>query len=422
MKRIIAMLLAAMLLLAGCAVPRQTDREGSGELTIAVASDLHYLAPALTDNGPLFQKVVANGDGKLMLDIETITEAFVEQMIDERPDLLILSGDLCFNGERLSHEELARKLGRIEQAGVQVLVMPGNHDLYASRALRYEGEGYEPVDSVDAEQFRTIYADFGYGEALSVDEASGSYVYAPDGGRRILMLDTNSLHSNSFPEESFTWLEKQLKQAKKAGAQVISVSHQNLLIHNGLFAFGYQIMNAEKLRELLVRYGVSLHLSGHMHIQHALTDGLTEILTSPLSMTPCRYAALRWSGGTLDYEARSVDVAAWAARQGLSDEKLLHFDEYAREFFRKTAYDKTFARCLAAGFTDEQAERMAAGFADANLSYFTGAGPDRDRLTAELAYWTEHAGEGMETAYLRGILEDDAPDPLKIVIGAGKSG
>ena len=50
MKKIIALLLAAMLL-TGCAVPRQTDRGESGELTIAAASDLHYLAPALTDKG-----------------------------------------------------------------------------------------------------------------------------------------------------------------------------------------------------------------------------------------------------------------------------------------------------------------------------------------------------------------------------------
>ena len=420
MRKIAAALLCLVLLAAsGCAAASVQQAEHEA-LTIAVASDLHYLSPSLTDNGVLFQAVVSGGDGKLMLDVEAVTEAFAEQMIGERPDLLILCGDLSFNGERQSHLDLAAKLKRIEEAGVRVLVLPGNHDLNGA-AARFEGESCEPVDGVDAAAFREIYADFGYREALSVDELSGSYVFAPCSGLRILMLDTNSYAEDLFPEESLSWLEKQMKQARREGAELIAVSHQNLLVHNGLFLFGYQILNAERLETLLYGYGVRLNLSGHMHIQHAAKNKLTEVLTSPLPMPPCRCALVRWERGSLVYEARSVDVTAWAASRGLTDEKYRDFEAYSRDFFRRTAYDKALGRCLASGMERGTAERIAACFADTNLAYFTGEPLDRDRLRDEIAFMEAQAAD-FSSVYLRSILEDEAPDPLTVVIREGESG
>ena len=44
-----------------------------------------------------------------MNSIAEITDAFIEEVINRQPDRLILSGDLTFNGEEKSHEELAMK-------------------------------------------------------------------------------------------------------------------------------------------------------------------------------------------------------------------------------------------------------------------------------------------------------------------------
>lgn len=73
---------------------------------LAIASDLHYLSPELTDHGPYFQRVIENADGKAMQYCEEVTDAFMEQIIALSPDALILSGDLTFNGARQSHEAL----------------------------------------------------------------------------------------------------------------------------------------------------------------------------------------------------------------------------------------------------------------------------------------------------------------------------
>lgn len=104
-----------------------------------IISDIHLLSPALTDGGSLFTRTVENGDGKMVGDSAEIVDALVGKAVEEKPDALIVSGDLTFNGERESLEFLAGRLDRIQEAGVSVLVIPGNHDIENPYAYRYEG-------------------------------------------------------------------------------------------------------------------------------------------------------------------------------------------------------------------------------------------------------------------------------------------
>lgn len=423
----LAALLAALILLCLAAAsvlrPQAPKRDLRAEpLRIAVASDLHYLSKDLTDNGPFFRAVVKKGDGKLMLDVEAITEAFVGQMIDEAPDLLILSGDLSFNGAYQSHADLAEKLRRIEASGIPVLVIPGNHDLLNSSAARFEGEGFERVRGTTPEDFAELYASFGPDEALAFDENSGSYAVEPCRGLRIILLDTNSAAANTLPKESLSWLEKQLKEARRSGARVITVSHQNLLTHNGRFTYGYVINNAGEIGSLLTRYGVMANLSGHMHIQHFLRDGFPELLTSALSVSPCRYGLLTYEGDALRYEARSVDVSAWAQKQGLTDEKYLDFAAYARDSFYAHFARQILEDASLQELPAEDLERLARCFAETNLAYFAGGELDRRWLADEITFWEETAGEDFHTSYLRSILTDEAPSSTECVLWEKESG
>ena len=168
------MLLAASFLFPGQKQAQAQDRSFV-PLTLAAATDLHYIAPELTDGGECFTRLVENADGKAMAYCEEITDAFVSQVTGEKPDALILTGDLTFNGAKASHEALAAKLSFIENAGIPVLVIPGNHDLNSTMAASFQGRSYTLVDSVDAGQFAEIYGDFGYREALARDKASLSY-------------------------------------------------------------------------------------------------------------------------------------------------------------------------------------------------------------------------------------------------------
>ena len=155
---------------------RDTDYGPLEPVTLFIATDLHYLSPELTDHGPYFRELIANGDGKAMEYCEEITDTFLGEVIAQKPDALILSGDLTFNGAKLSHAALAEKLLSVEEAGIPVLVLPGNHDLENPMAASFQGTGYTLVESICAEQFDKLYQDFGLGEAIATDTASLSYV------------------------------------------------------------------------------------------------------------------------------------------------------------------------------------------------------------------------------------------------------
>ena len=57
-------------------------------------------------------------------------------------------------------------------------------------ARRYTADGTEKVESITADEFRDIYADFGYVAADSRDPASLSYLYKIDSANWLLLLDS----------------------------------------------------------------------------------------------------------------------------------------------------------------------------------------------------------------------------------------
>lgn len=340
-------------------------------LTLIVATDLHYLAPELTDHGPFFEQLISHSDGKTMAYSEELVEAFVAQVIERQPDALILSGDLTFNGERASHEALARKLARVTAAGIPVLVISGNHDLNSRSAVRFAGEGYERVDGVTAADFSALYGAFGYDAALSRDRASLSYIAEPVQGLRMLMVDVNGVSSQGKVEaRTLAWVEEQLAQAKRDGCRVVAVSHQNLIDHSSMISAGFTIANAGAL---LARYAdapVLCNLSGHIHMQHMgrSGSGLWDIATSSLAVSPNQYGVLTLTEGGLTYRTEALDVSAWAAAQGLDDPNLLDFAAYSAAFFRSTAREQA----LAAVSQDDTPEQLADYFAALNAAYFAG--------------------------------------------------
>lgn len=339
--------------------------------TLITATDLHYLAPSLTDHGAFFNQLIENSDGKTMAYSDELMDAFVDQVISRKPDALILSGDLTFNGEYASHEALVQKLNRIDAAGIPVFVLPGNHDLNNRSAVRFEGDAYEHVSSVTGEEFAALYHAHGYDRALAKDDRSLSYVAALSDRLWLLMIDVNAVtQPGSVPSETLAWIADQLEQAKRSGCRVIAVSHQNLLNHSSLISTGFTIDNAEALLALETEWPVLCHLSGHIHMQHMAKalPGLCDIATSSLAVSPNQYGVLMLSSDKAAYRTESVDVSSWAAAQGLDDPQLLHFSDYASQFFRTTC----IRQALQSIQKDDAPEQLADFFAEINAAYFAG--------------------------------------------------
>lgn len=171
------------------------------------------------------------------------------------------------------------------------------------------------------------------------DERSLSYVAALSDRLWLLMIDVNAVtQPGSVPSETLAWTPTSLSRPSGAAAGLIAVSHQNLLNHSSLISTGFTIDNAEALLALETEWPVLCHLSGHIHMQHMAksASGLCDIATSSLAVSPNQYGVLTLSSDKAAYRTEPVDVSSWAAAQGLDDPQLLHFSDYASQFFRTT--------------------------------------------------------------------------------------
>lgn len=404
--------------------PEPQISEHAWEKKAIIGTDIHYLSRDLTDGGSRFQYMVEHGDGKVVTYVEQITDAFLEEVIREKPDMLILSGDLTLDGEKKSHEELAEKLYQVEDAGIPVLVIPGNHDINNRHAAQYQGEDRFPAEFTTPEEFREIYRDFGYDEALSEDETTLSYVYEVDEYNRLLMLDTcqykqKALVGGAILTETYEWIEMELESAWDNGMNVIPVAHHNLLDESEIYVQDCTIEHGEQLVTILEDWGVPLFLSGHLHVQHTKRSdedrGIWEMVTSSLSTPACQYGNLIYrDDGSFSYWTQSVDVEDWAKRHNRTEKELLEFDKFKEPFLRRVFYNQSYDSLQTiSGLTREQLDRMSELYSELNYHYYQGTAYQIREKTLQNPDYQLWLGDGSFTVltdYVQYIISDAKRD------------
>lgn len=371
------------------------EAEERGPLKLVFASDMHLLGASLHDEGKAFQEKIRRDDGKVIPFGREIVEAFLAEAASLNADAVVLHGDLTFEGERESHEELAGILRQAQEKGLQILVVPGNHDINNLVASSYFGEKTMPADSVTAEEFLEIYHEFGYDQALSRDEASLSYTYAVDEHTWLLMLDTNDYEpagkvGGKIEQETLQWMAEQLELADEEGVQVIPVGHHNLLQESRLYPFDCTIEGNEEIIQLFEQHKLPLYISGHLHAarvkKHRTAPGVSEeeygireIVTSSLSMSPCQYLLLTWDedaeaawkGETEPvWEFRQTDVGAWAMGR-TEDSRLLNFQEFSQNWYYEMIGGQIRDK-LAVSLTEKNEQEMGWFYADLLYHYCAG--------------------------------------------------
>ena len=336
MKKLIALLVIVLMLVMVLCGEKTLKKE---EITIFHATDMHYLSQRLTENSPAFVEMIQGGDGKMVHCIDYIMDAFVSDVIENKPDYLVISGDMTFNGEKYSHEDLAKKLRKIEKNGVQVLVIPGNHDVDYPFCFGYGQTHSYQAERMTDRDFETVYSDFGLKQAYTRDKNSFSYMYRLTDKITLIALDTNRGGGNGVVgQETLLWLEKELEKADR-DTVFISVTHQNLLSHFGdeMFSNRYTILNNIPLIELFDQYNVKLNLSGHIHTQHICSEnGITDIATESLAVLPCNYGVVNINTDKIAYSTQSVNVEKWAEDNNMTDDNILDFNNYSKEFYMKS--------------------------------------------------------------------------------------
>lgn len=301
-------------------------------IRIGHITDLHYMAPELlVVKGSAFDNYVKR-DRKLLYDSPAILRAAVQNLLNEKVDIVLVSGDLTKDGELLSHEGVAKTLQPLLDHGVKVLVIPGNHDINNPFALSFYGDTTRAAATVTADDFRQIYGNFGFGSAISKDLNSLSYVSEPVPGLRILCLDGIKYYNNTFiskgdsvdtrvtkgvlKPETMAWIKSEIAQAKAQGKQLVGMVHHGVVEHfdyESVYAAPYMLDNYAELQRLLMNAGVKVIFSGHFHasdisrVDDRFGNHLFDVETGSIVTYPCPYRIMELSGNTLTIQTKHIE-------------------------------------------------------------------------------------------------------------------
>ena len=317
---------------------------------IAIISDLHVMAPQLlVNNGPAFEAYL-NRDRKMLRESAEILETLVGDIIEQKPDLVLVTGDLTKDGERLSHHLVAGQLQRLVDQGIQVLVVPGNHDINNPDAKVYDGENTTPAETITRNEFADIYHNMGYDERSRRDDDTLSYCCDITDKLTILGIDACMDRLNTFVSrgdardhcktsgrlEASTqqWLVEQAEQATAAGRRVIAMMHHHLVTHFHMeetLASPYMVDDAHGLCQRLIDAGVHVIFTGHLHIsdvsQTSRQQGeMVEIATAAAVGYPCQWRLATCNTSSGKMQLRSVTLHSLPSDPD--------FGERAREVFK----------------------------------------------------------------------------------------
>jgi hypothetical protein len=308
---------------SGCGSDTGAPPVYAPNLEFLVLSDPHYFDPSLGTSGAAFEAYLAT-DRKLIAESDAIMRAMVAEVQAENPQVVLISGDLTKDGELLSHQSVARYLHQMQSGGTSVFVVPGNHDIENAGAMSYSGDSQTSVPTISASDFATIYNDFGYGNAISRDGQSLSYVAELVPGLWLLALDSciytdalgGSQVSGRFQDSTMAWIQARLDEARKAGIRVIGMMHHGVIEHftdQALIFPEYLVNNRATVGSIFSNGGMGAVFTGHFHAND-ITQGtpsgasksIYDIETGSTVTYPCPYRIVNLASDVLTITTKHV--------------------------------------------------------------------------------------------------------------------
>ena len=356
-------------------------------LKIAIVSDIHYMDPSLLKNnantGAAFNAYL-DADPKLIEFSDPIFRNAITQIKAEKPDMLLIPGDLTKDGERVSHQSVVQLIKQISDAHIKVFVVPGNHDINNPEAVTYDGDNATPTPSISATDFSKIYSAYGYGNAIARDPNSLSYVAEPYPSLWILGIDDCEYYDNKdiaivagkIKPETMKWALSWIVEAKRRHITIFGMMHHNMIEHyvgQTQLDPGYVTDNWESEADQFMSAGLSVIFTGHYHAND-ITERITgenqlyDIETGSLVTAPIPFRIINMTNNEFDITTKYVTNIDAKLPGGLdfpSYSKLFlsqHLDGYFDYFLSNPPYS----------LPDSYAAAGAPLFRNAIMAHFAG--------------------------------------------------
>lgn len=290
-RRFLAALLALMLVLT-LVTPVMAAESTGGRLKIAALSDLHYMSPDLIADTADYTHAL-NMDRKMLTQADAIDELLFDAVRKDKPDVLLISGDLTKDGEQENHRAVSEKLQQLKKdmPDLKIYLINGNHDIRnANGQIFSTPDGVAvPATRTNPQDFREIY-DFIYSDETVIatytppegkEAGSLSYVARPCEGYTVIAIDScrysadnrdkaEDEHetSGAVSAELVQWVTEQITTAKQRGDIVIGLEHHGLVPHFTMEPVVMPMYLIEDYGSIAAKWtdaGMDMVFTGHMH-------------------------------------------------------------------------------------------------------------------------------------------------------------
>ena len=291
--------------------------DGEADISIGVLADIHVMSEAQAVDMTCDDFKAWEAHGQKMLGLsESILKTAVDRIIAESDfDVVLVSGDNADDGGEVTHRAVAAELKRLEDAGIKVFTIPGNHDIN-NKSYTYAGSVASLTNPTTEKEFAEIYGAFGYNATdtlefyknVGTDSALNnadfqigdnlSYVADLSDKYRLIAIDMCNIvsdyyltdeqknpvlvngemyplvsgrHDGAMTKELLDWAKAKTKEAIAEGKIPLGMMHFPLTQHFG------SVIDAENsvvndppetsVASVLANAGMKFIFTGHIHIQ-----------------------------------------------------------------------------------------------------------------------------------------------------------
>ena len=305
MKKAISILLTLCIVFGTCSLCAAAQED---PMKVIVTSDIHWRSVGSVNSDGFFRP--RDSLGQMTSLTPLIVDRFFEDAAASDADYVFISGDLTDSGSPNDSRVFAGMLAQFEaETGKQVYVIDGNHDVDMMDNV--------PEYASDHVLFQETYHQFGYDEALAVDEATSSYTADLKNGYRLLAINSNKWNGHgggAISDALLAWIETQVAAAKSDGKKIIAMMHHHIMDHFPLeqtIDDFYILDNYKEICKKFDEWNIRVTFTGHLHVSDiAAYKGVNtvyDVTTASLACYPLTYRAVTFTDKAVKIESRAIE-------------------------------------------------------------------------------------------------------------------